>query len=153
MSEIEKKLAKLGLELPPDCPPRASFLKYRLWNGLLVLSGQICEWNGEPRWFGPITDDTDVAEMQAASQLCALNLLYCAREALGSLDRIDQVLRLGGFVNSVPGFGNGPAIINGASDLFIDLYGDAGRHARTAVCVSSLPENAAVEVDALIAVK
>lgn len=153
MSAVEARLSALGLELPPDCPPRASFVKYRLWNGLLVLSGQICEWNGEPRWFGPVTEETDVEDMRAAARMCALNLLYCAREALGSLDRVDQVLRLGGFVNAVPGYGRGPAIIDGASQLFIDLYGDAGRHARTAVCVSSLPVNAAVEVDALIAVR
>ncbi|WP_238364015.1 RidA family protein [Mesobacterium pallidum] len=153
MSEIEKRLTDMGLELPPDCPPRASFVKYRLWNGLLVLSGQICEWNGTPRWFGPVTEDSDLAEMQKAAQMCALNLLYCAREALGSLDRVEQVLRLGGFVNSAPGFGQGPAIIDGASNLFIDLFGEAGRHARTAVCVASLPVNAAVEVDALLAVR
>lgn len=153
MSDVEKRLADLGLELPPDCPPRASFVKYRLWNGLLVLSGQICEWNGEPRWFGPVTEESDIAEMQKAAQMCALNLLYCAREALGSLDRVDQVLRLGGFVNAVPGYGQGPAIIDGASRVFIDLFGEAGRHARTAVCVSSLPVNAAVEVDAMLAVK
>ena len=153
MSEIEAKLAALGLELPPDCPPRASFVKYRLWNGLLILSGQICEWNGTPRWFGPVTDETPLAEAQKAAELCALNLLFCAREALGSLDRVEQVLRLGGFVNAPPGFGNGPAVIDGASRLFIELYGEAGRHARTAVCVSSLPVNAAVEVDAILAVK
>lgn len=153
MSDIEKRLAGVGLELPPDCPPRASFVKYRLWNGLLVLSGQICEWNGEPRWFGPVTEETDVSEMQKAAQMCALNLLFCAREALGDLDRVDQVLRLGGFVNAVPGYGRGPAIIDGASRLFIDLFGEAGRHARTAVCVTSLPANAAVEVDAMLAVR
>ncbi|QHQ34381.1 RidA family protein [Algicella marina] len=149
---IEAKLAALGLELPPECPPRASFVKYRLWNGLLVLSGQICEWCGEPRWLGPVTEETSVEEMQKAAQMCALNLLFCAREALGSLDRVDQVLRLGGFVNAEPGYGRGPAIIDGASNLFIDIFGERGRHARTAVCVSSLPVNAAVEVDALIAV-
>ncbi|MBS0124477.1 RidA family protein [Thetidibacter halocola] len=153
MSEIEKRLADMGLELPPDCPPRASFVKFRLWNGLLVLSGQICEWNGEPRWFGPVTEATDLAEMQQAARLCALNLLFCAREALGSLDRVEQVLRLGGFVNAEQGYARGPAIIDAASQLFIDLYGEAGRHARTAVCVSSLPANAAVEVDALLAVR
>ncbi|MFD1344833.1 RidA family protein [Litorisediminicola beolgyonensis] len=152
MSRIEEKLAELGLELPPDCPPRASFVKYRMWNGLLILSGQICEWNGEPRWFGPVSDDTDMDEMQAAARMCALNLLFCAREALGSLDRIETVLRLGGFVNAVPGYGQGPKVIDGASDLFIQLFGEAGRHARTAVCVSSLPVNAAVEVDAMMAV-
>ncbi len=153
MSTPEERLAALGLELPPDCPPRASFVKYRLWNGLLILSGQICEWNGEPRHFGPITEETPMEEAQKAAELCALNLLFCAREALGSLDRVEQVLRLGGFVNAVPGYRTGPAVIDGASRLFIELFGEAGRHARTAVCVSSLPVNAAVEVDAMLAVK
>lgn len=151
MSDVERRLADMGLALPPDCPPRASFVKARTWNGLLILSGQICEWNGDPRWFGPVTEASDMDEMRKAAQMCALNLLFCAKQALGSLDRIDQVLRLGGFVNAVPGYGAGPAVIDGASDLFIALFGDAGRHARTAVCVSSLPVNAAVEVDAMIA--
>ncbi|MBS1301414.1 RidA family protein [Loktanella sp. SALINAS62] len=151
MSGIERRLADLGLALPSTCPPRASFVKARTWNGLLMLSGQICEWNGEPRWFGPVTDASDMEETRKAAQMCALNLLFCAKEALGSLDRIDAILRLGGFVNAAPGFGAGPAVIDGASDLFIALFGDAGRHARTAVCVSSLPVNAAVEVDAMIA--
>lgn len=149
---IEAKLNAMGLSLPPGCPPRASFAPYRLWNGLLVLSGQICEWNGEPRWFGPVTDASDKVALRRAAQMCALNLLYCAKQALGSLDRVGQVLRLGGFVNSAPGYAHGPTVIDGASDLFVALYGEAGRHARTAVCVASLPVNAAVEVDALIAV-
>jgi enamine deaminase RidA (YjgF/YER057c/UK114 family) len=149
---IEAKLVAMGLSLPPACPSRANFAPFRLWNGLLVLSGQICEWDGQPRWFGPVTDATDIAEMRKASEMCALNLLYCAKLALGRLDRVEQVLRLGGFVNAAAGYRHGPAIVNGASDLFVALYGEAGRHARTAVCVSSLPENAAVEVDALIAV-
>jgi enamine deaminase RidA (YjgF/YER057c/UK114 family) len=148
---VEDKLAEMSLALPPDCPPRANFVPFRMWNGLLVLSGQICEWSGVPKWQGPVTSKTDIPDMQAAARLCALNLLFCAREALGSLDRVESVLRLGGFVNAEPGYPHGPAIIDGASRLFIDLYGDAGRHARTAVCVSSLPVNAAVEVDALIA--
>lgn len=148
---VEAKLAAMGLSLPPACPPRASFAPFRLWNGLLVLSGQICEWNGAPRWFGPVTHASDIDEMRRASQMCALNLLFCAKQALGSLDRVGAVLRLGGFVNAAPGYPQGPAIIDGASDLFIALYGEAGRHARTAVCVASLPVNAAVEVDAILA--
>lgn len=150
MTGAEGRLASLGIELPPDCPPRASFVKYRKWAGLLILSGQICEWNGEPKWFGPVTDETPLDALQAAARMCALNLLFCAKEALGTLDRVEQVLRLGGFVNAVPGYGRGPAVIDGASRLFIDLFGEAGRHARTAVCVSSLPVNAAVEVDAML---
>ena len=151
MSEIEKKLADMGLELPPDCPSRASYLKYRTWNGLLFLSGQICEWNGTPKWLGPITPETSMEESRKAAQLCALNLLFCTKEALGSLDRVSAVLRVGGFVHVGPSYKTGPAVVDGASRLFIDLFGDAGQHARTAVCVSSLPENAAVEVDAVLA--
>ena len=97
-----------------------------------------------------MTRQSSVEEMRKAAQMCALNLLYCMREALGSLDRVAGIVRVGGFVSSEPGYPAGPAVIDGASDLFIALYGDAGRHARTAVCVASLPVNAAVEVDAVV---
>lgn len=150
MSATEARLQELGLELPPACPSRALFLPYRRVGDLLFLSGQICEWNGEPRWFGPVTTATPIGDMQRAAELCALNLLFCAREALGDLDRVRSVVRLGGFVNSEPGFRFGPSIVDGASKVFIDVFGDAGRHSRTAVCVASLPVNAAVEVDAVL---
>lgn len=151
--KIEERLAAMGLSLPATSPSRANFLPYRRSGNLLFLAGQICEWEGVPQYFGPVTADTDLATAQKAAQMCALNLIFNIRLALGRLDQVSAVIRLGGFVSAQAGYPSGPAIINGASDLFIDLYGDSGRHARTAVCVSSLPANAMVEVDAIIEIK
>lgn len=149
---IETRLTAMGLALPRNSPSRANFLPYRRSGNLLFLAGQICEWEGVPKYFGPVTASTDRTTAQTAAQMCALNLLFNIRLALGGLDQVSAVIRLGGFVSAQAGYPDGPAIINGASDLFIDLYGERGRHARTAVCVSSLPANAMVEVDAVIEV-
>lgn len=150
IDQVEQKLAALGLELPTSSPSRANFLPYKRSGNLLFLAGQICEWNGEPRFFGPVRDDYDLAEAKTAAQMCALNLLFNIKAATGSLDKVSNILRLGAFVAAPAGFAEGPKIADGASELFISLYGDAGRHARTAVCVSSLPANALVEIDAII---
>ncbi|ARC88551.1 RidA family protein [Rhodovulum sp. MB263] len=146
---VESRLCELGHRLPDSAPSRALFLPGKISGNLLFLSGQICEWEGEPRYFGPAGDDFDLAEAQAAARMCALNLLFSARSLLGALSRVREVVRLGGFVSAPPGFESGPMIVDGASQLFIDLWGEAGRHARTAVCVSSLPANALVEIDAV----
>lgn len=150
MSEIEKKLAELGLELPPSAPSRAMFLPGKISGNLLFLSGQICEWEGVPKFFGPISKGFDVSIGQEAARMCALNLLFCARQVAGSLDRIAGVVKVNGYVAADPDYGEGPFIVNGASQLFTDLWGEAGRHARTAVNVASLPANALVEVEAVL---
>ncbi len=147
---IETRLNEMGLALPPSAPSRALFLPGKITGNLLVLSGQICEWEGVPKYVGPIGAGFDIATGQAASQMCALNLLFSIKAVAGSLSRVRQVVRLGGFVAADPGYPDGPQIVNGASQLFIDLWGDAGRHARTAVNVASLPANALVEVDAMV---
>lgn len=147
---IEAKLAQMGLALPESSPSRANFLPFKRSGNLLFLAGQICEWNGVPRYFGPVSEGYDLAEAKKAAEMCALNLLFNIREAAGSLDNVASVLRLGAFVSAQAGFPDGPKIADGASELFINLYGDAGRHARTAVCVSSLPANGLVEVDAIV---
>lgn len=147
---IERRLAALGLSLPEGAPSRANFLPFRRSGNLLFLAGQICEWNGEPQYFGPVGPDYDLATAKKAAELCAINLLFNIRLATGSLDSVTAVLRLGAFVAAPAGFGEGPKIADGASELFINLYGEVGRHARTAVCVSSLPANALVEVDAIV---
>lgn len=149
-SEIEMKLKTLGLELPSSSPSRANFLPYKRSGNLLFLAGQICEWNGVPQYFGPVNEDYDLEEAKKAAEMCALNLLFNTRAVAGSLENVASVLRLGAFVSAPPGFPDGPKIADGASELFINLFGDRGRHARTAVCVSSLPANALVEVDAII---
>ena len=147
---IEAKLADLGLSLPPTAPSRALFLPGKVTGNLLFLSGQICEWEGLPKYFGPIGTGFDVLVGQSAAQMCALNLLFSIRAITGSLERVSLIVRVGGFVAADPGYPDGPQIVDGASQLFIDLWGDAGRHARTAVNVASLPANALVEVDAVV---
>ncbi|MBE9635279.1 RidA family protein [Salipiger mangrovisoli] len=150
MDKIETRLAELGLSLPPSAPSRALFLPGKISGNLLFLSGQICEWEGEPKYFGPVPAGFDVRTGQDAARMCALNLLYSIKAVAGSLDRVASVVRLGGFVAAPPGYGDGPLIVNGASQLFIDLWGEAGRHARTAVNVASLPANALVEIEATV---
>ncbi|MFW2589809.1 RidA family protein [Sagittula sp. SSi028] len=147
---VETRLTEMGLALPPSAPSRALFLPGKVTGNLLYLSGQICEWEGVPQYFGPAGEGLDMEMAQKAAQMCALNMLFCIKQITGSLDSVASVVRLGGFVAAEPTFGKGPAVVNGASQLFIDLYGEAGRHARTAVNVASLPECALVEVDAVV---
>lgn len=152
MSHAEDRLRDLGLSLPPDWTPRGQFLPFRRDGAVVYLSGQICEWDGAVTHLGPVEETPDGIEQgQIAAQICALNLLYRLREACdGDLDRVDCILRLGGFVNCRSGFGATPQVINGATEVFVALFGEAGWHARTAVGVSGLPGNAAVEVDAVV---
>ncbi|PUB17317.1 RidA family protein [Yoonia sediminilitoris] len=154
-SQVEQRLAALGLALPPDWTPRGQFLPFRKDGNTVYLSGQICEWAGAVTHAGPVADTPEgIQSGREAAQICALNLLYRLREAChGDLDRVDVVLRLGGFVNCQSGFGASPAVINGATELFIALFGASGWHARTAVGVPGLPGNASVEVDAIVRLK
>ncbi len=154
-SFVEQRLTEMGLELPPDWTPRGQFLPFRRDGAVVYMSGQICEWDGEVTHVGPIADTPEGIEAaRKAAQICALNLLYRLREACdGDLDRVDVILRLGGFVNCTAGFGQSPAVINSATELFIALFGESGWHARTAVGVCGLPGNASVEVDAIVRLK
>ncbi|MEO1495362.1 MAG: RidA family protein [Pseudomonadota bacterium] len=119
------------------------------------MSGQVCEWDGKVTHTGPVPDTPEgIAAGQEAAKICALNLIYRLRDACdGDLDRVDCVIRLGGFVNCSSGFPSSPLVINAATDIFIALFGEAGWHARTAVGVSGLPGNASVEVDAIVRLK
>lgn len=155
MGKIDARMAELGLELPPPWTPRGRFAPFRRDGRLVFLSGQICEWGGEVTLRGPVGEGRVAPEeARKAARICALNLLYCLRLACdGDLDRVGSVLRLGGFVNCVPGFPLSPFVVDGATDVFIDLFGEAGVHARTAVGVAGLPGDAAVEVDAIVSLK
>ncbi|MGJ8624212.1 MAG: RidA family protein [Yoonia sp.] len=154
-SQVEKRLGALGLELPSNWTPRGQFLPFRKDGKIVYLSGQICEWDGAVTHLGPVADTPEgIAAAREAAKICALNLIYRLREACdGDLDRVDVILRLGGFVNCTSAFPSSPAVINGATELFIALFGDDGWHARTAVGVSGLPGNASVEVDAIVRLK
>lgn len=152
-SAVAQRLADLGLELPPVPRPRGSFKPYSHSGSLVFLAGQICEWDGKVRYAGRIGEALDLATGQKAAQLCALNLLASLSLALdGNLDRIVCCHRLGGFVLAKPDYPDVPKVINGASDLMLELFGENGRHARTSVGVANLPGNASVEVDGIFEV-
>jgi len=148
--EIELKLAALGLSLPVRPTPIANFLPFRVSGTTVYLAGQTCELEGRMVYSGCVGEDLTLEVARKAAELCALNLLASLREACaGRLDRVARCLRVGGFVQAKAGFPRVPAVIDGASELFIALWGEHGRHARTAVGVATLPQNAAVEVDAI----
>lgn len=147
---IETKLAELGLTLPDTPAPIASFVPYRIAQGLVFLAGQTCEWNGRMLYSGRVGVDVDLESARKAARVCGLNLLAALREACGgTLERVARCIRVGGFVQASAGYPSVPAVIDGASQLFIALWGDAGKHARTAVGVATLPQNASVEVEAI----
>jgi enamine deaminase RidA (YjgF/YER057c/UK114 family) len=143
-------IAARGLRLPDDCSPRGRFLPWRRSGSTVYLAGQICEWNGAVPYTGVVGDRVTVDDAIKAAELCALNLLFHLRAACGgNLRRVTHCLRVGAFVNAPRGFAQSPMVANGASELFIALWGEAGWHARTAVGVSALPMNASVEIDAI----
>ena len=150
--EIEARLAELGVVLPDAPAPAANYVPTVLSNGCLFVSGQLPTGpNGLAK--GRLGHNVTVEEGQAAARLCAINILAQAKAALGGdLGRIKRVVKLGGFVASAPDFFDQPKVINGASDFFVEVLGDAGRHARAAVGVAALPLGASVEVDAVIEV-
>ena len=147
---IEARLTELGIELPQAAAPVANYVPFRVTGSLAVVSGQLCVWNGERRFVGKLGAGIGIAEGQQAARLCALNILAHLRVACGGdLDRVRRIVRLGGFVNCTPEFTDMPQVVNGASDLMVEVFGDIGRHARAAVGVSSLPAGVAVEVEAI----
>jgi enamine deaminase RidA (YjgF/YER057c/UK114 family) len=151
---FDDRLAKLKIELPRVPAPIGNFVPFRRHGKLVLLAGQICEWNGEVVFRGKIGRDLDLATGQDAARICGLNLIAALRAACGgTLDPVEACLRLGGFVNCDPEYTEVPKVINGASDLMHELFGEAGAHARTAVSVATLPQGAAVEVDAIFAVR
>jgi enamine deaminase RidA (YjgF/YER057c/UK114 family) len=151
----DARLAALGIELPRTPRPIANFAPFRRRGDLVYLAGQTCEWNGEMLWRGKVPLDHDLDVGRQAARVCGLNLIAALRDALGgSLDGVEACLRLGGFVNAAPDFPFVPKVIDGASDLMAEIFGpEIGAHARTAVGVATLPQNATVEVDAVFAVR
>ena len=149
---IEARLAQLGLTLPPAPNPVANYVPYAVAGNLLFISGQISKAADGTIVTGLLGRDVTVEDGQAAARLCALNILAQAKAALGDLDRVAQVMRLTGFVAATADFSDHPKVVNGASDLMVEVMGDKGRHTRAAVGVASLPMASAVEIDAIIAI-
>ena len=148
--KVDQRLAELGIELPNAPAPAANYVPFTISGNHLYVSGQITMGPQGLEYVAKLGADADVSTGQAAARLCAINILAQAKAALGDLDRITQVLKIQGFVNSTPDFTDHPAVVNGASDLLVEVLGDAGKHARAAVGMGSLPLGVAVEVDAII---
>ena len=149
MSKIEAKLAELSIELPQPVAPIANYVPFVRSNGLLHISGQVSlDASGGVK--GVVGEDVDMETARRAARLCAVNLIAQMKVACGDQRQVRRIVKLGGFVQAGPGFFEIPAVINGASDLMVEVFGDAGRHARSAVGVYRLPLNFAVEVDAVV---
>ncbi|MCU0883216.1 MAG: RidA family protein [Hyphomonadaceae bacterium] len=149
MGLIDNRLADLGIVLPEPPAPVASYVPFVVAGGLVHVSGQVSRAEDGDR-LGRLGESVTLEEGQAAARICGLNLLAQVKAACdGDLDRVVRVVKLGGFVNVTPDFGPIPAVINGCSDLMLDVFGDAGRHARSAVGVANLPLGFAVEVDGI----
>ena len=153
MTSPEARLAELGITLPAAAAPAANYVPAVIAGGLLHISGQIPFGPDGKPWQGRLGDNMDVEQGQALARLCAINLIAQMQAALGSLDRVERIVKLGVFVNSTADFIQQPEVGNGASDLMVAVFGDAGRHARSAVGVAVLPRGVGVEIDAIVAIK
>ena len=150
---IDQRLAEIGLTLPQPAAPVASYVPAVEQSGLLHISGQISFAEDGSLIKGRLGEDMDVDAGIAAARRCGVMLLAQMKAALGSLDRVERIVKLGVFVNSAPAFVDQPKVANGASELMQEVFGDSGRHARSAVGVTVLPLGVAVEVDAIVAVR
>lgn len=151
---VEARLKDLGLTLPKAAAPAANYTPFVVDGGIVHISGQLPMGPDGLAYQGKVGAEISEEDAVKAAQLCALNIIAQLREACGGdLSRVRRIIRLGGFVNCVDGFGAQPAVINGASDLMVAAFGDVGRHARAAVGTNALPFNAAVEIDAIASIE
>jgi len=148
--KIAAKLAELKIELPQAAAPVANYVPVVVTGNQAFVAGQVTVWNGERRFLGKLGKDFSAEEGQQAARLCGLNILAQLQAALGDLDRVKRVVKLGVFVNCEANFTDQPKVANGVSDLMVEIFGEAGKHARSAVGVNVLPLNVAVEVDAVV---
>lgn len=154
MGVIATRLAELGIVLATPPSPSANYVPVRRVGTMAFVSGQVPSVNGVDRFQGQLGGGVSLADGQAAARLCAINLLTQLNAFFaGDLDRVVSVVRLGGFVNAAPGFGDHPKVVNGASDFMVEVFGEAGRHVRVAVGSSSLPRDVSVEIEGMFEVQ
>ncbi|MEM7424933.1 MAG: RidA family protein [Pseudomonadota bacterium] len=154
MGQIDDRLSELGIELAEPAAPVANYVGYVVSGNLVFVSGQVTLDNGEFKFIGKVGQDLSVEEGAKAARLCGINILAQVKDACGGdLDRVKRVVKLGGFVNAGPDFTQHPQVINGCSDLMVDVFGDKGKHARFALGAGSLPLNVAVEIDAVVEIE
>jgi enamine deaminase RidA (YjgF/YER057c/UK114 family) len=147
--KIAARLAELKIELPNAAAPVANYVPVVITGNQAFVSGQVTVWNGERKFIGQLGKEFQVEDGQKAARLCGQNILAQLQAALGDLDRVKRCVKLNVFVNSAPGFTDQPKVANGVSDFIVDVFGDAGKHARSAIGVAQLPLGVAVEVDAI----
>lgn len=153
-STIDSRLTELGITLPPPGSPAGNYVPFVIVGTLVYLSGQVAREAGRMKYTGKVGDKLSVEAGQQAARLCAINLLAQLKAACGgNLDAVERCVRLSGFVNSAPDFLDHPKVINGASDLMVEVFGERGQHARTAVGAVALPLDSAVEVEAIFQLK
>ena len=148
--KIEARLVELGLTLPQPPAVAGSYVPFVRTGNLLYLAGTIASLNGQMTHVGQVGKEQTVATGYEAAKVCALNTLANIKAATGDLDRVKQVVLVTGFVNAVSGFADSPAVINGASELFGQVFGEAGRHARAAVAAAGLPKGTTVEIQVIV---
>src|SRR5476649_2602994 len=149
----EAKLAELGLTLPNPPAAAGSYVPTVRTGNLLYCAGTICMVGGQMTHVGQVGKEQTVQTANKSAEICALNTLANIKAAVGSLDKVARIVFVSGFVNAVDGFAESPAVINGASDLFLKVFGDAGKHARAAVSVSGLPRGSTTEVQVVVELK
>jgi len=149
---IDRKIKSLGINLPIPPSPAGSYIPVVKSGNLLYVSGQIPMEDGKVVFTGKVSD-TNIETAQKSARICAINILAQLKKELGDLEKISKIVRISGFVNSVPEFTQQPKVINAASDLFYEIFGECGKHSRIAVGVSSLPLNSMTEIDAIVEMK
>lgn len=147
---VEKKIEALGISLPEMSPPKAMYIPVRPLGNALFVSGQVPFENGELRYSGKVGGERTLEEGEEAARLCIVNLLAAVKAYLGDLDKVKTVVKVQAFVNSTPDFTQQHIVVNAASQLLFDVFGECGRHARTAVAVPVLPMDATVEIEAIL---
>lgn len=148
---IDQRLAELGLVLPEAAEPAFNYVPVTLHRGVAYVAGQLPKVGGDVRVRGKAGVDVDLATACGEARICVLQGLACLKQALGSLDRIERILKVTGFVASGPGFNDQPKVLDAASSLLVEIFGEAGRHARSAVGVAELPRDTVVEIEFTIA--
>ena len=154
MHMFEENIKQLGIEIPDMPSPLANYVPYKVSNNVVYVSGQGPVKNGELVYKGKVVEDITIDDGIKAAELCCINIISALKKSInGDWNRLDNFLKLGGFVNCNNNFYDQPKIINGASDLLVNIFGDQGRHARSAVGSNALPMNISVEIDAIIKIK
>jgi len=148
--KIEKKIDELGIKLPPSSPPGAMYVPVKQLGNALFVAGQVPFVNGELAYRGAVGDKVTLEEAEEAARICIINMVAALKDYLGDLDKVKNVVKVQAFVNSKTGFNQQHIVVNAASQLLYDIFGEPGRHARTAVGTNQLPMDAPVEIEAII---